>query len=373
MFNRKLVITAIVVSAAAASAFIPQSHAASSSNAVQFPLNKLSYTDSTGQHHLPVAPYIQNGNAMVPLRALSESLGAEIRWDPEARSVSLTSRHSGTAVIKPGENEVVFKDGRAIRLTEKAEIVQGILFVPARGAASILGAEVSWDGAKRTVTVAMPDDSENELRFEYGFDKDNEGWNGDFADLPVNFEESIYELKHGRELLPTEGNKSDYGLLLAGMNRSDDLFMFLSKKIEGFEPNASYEAELRFGMYTSEAGGMMGVGGSPAESVFVKAGMTSVEPVKIEEDKGGAETYYRMNIDKGVQSSDGADAKIVGNVAKPDTAPEGFARVDFVYNATVKANAKGEIFLLIGTDSGYEGRTTLYFDDITFTAKKNQP
>ncbi|MDQ0195619.1 hypothetical protein [Paenibacillus wynnii] len=63
---------------------------------------------------------------------------------------------------------------------------------------------------------------------------------------------------------------------------------------------------------------------------------------------------------------------MLGNITKPDSDKEGFQRINFSYSATVKTNVKGELYLLIGTDSSYEGLTTLYFDDIKLPAVKKQ-
>ncbi len=46
---------------------------------------------------------------------------------------------------------------------------------------------------------------------------------------------------------------------------------------------------------------MSGIGGSPGESVYVKAGATTEEPLIIEDSDG----WLRMNIDKGNQAGEG--------------------------------------------------------------------
>ena len=63
-----------------------------------------------------------------------------------------------------------------------------------------------------------------EAVYEYDFGSDAEGWTFGFADLPVDFDQSIFELDHGHRPLPDglEGS----GVYVQGHNRSDDLFMF---------------------------------------------------------------------------------------------------------------------------------------------------
>ncbi|GAE05303.1 hypothetical protein JCM10914_1399 [Paenibacillus sp. JCM 10914] len=124
---------------------------------------------------------------------------------------------------------------------------------------------------------------------------------------------------------------------------------------------------MSFAMYTDQQGGMVGIGGAPAESVFVKAGIVNKEPRAVVVEEAGT-PYYRMNVDIGNQSISGEDAKVIGDITKPNPDKAGFQRVDFDYSATVTSNAQGEIYLLIGTDSGFEGLTTLYYNDIKVAA-----
>ena len=68
---------------------------------------------------------------------------------------------------------------------------------------------------------------------------DSEGWEVGFADLPADYDPSIYELDSGHRALP-EGLESA-GIYIQGHNRSDDLFMFLKRRVDGLVPMASYE------------------------------------------------------------------------------------------------------------------------------------
>ena len=74
--------------------------------------------------------------------------------------------------------------------------------------------------------------------FSFDFDGDAEGWTVGFADLPVDYDQSIYELEHWHRPLPDglEGS----GIYVQGHNRSDDLFMYLKRRIDGLRPNTAY-------------------------------------------------------------------------------------------------------------------------------------
>jgi len=367
MFNKKAAIAGLMAIVLSTAAQVPQAQAAGTVKNVQFTINKASYTNESGEHSLAVAPYVLHGHSMVPLRALAQSLGAAISWNQAAATVTLTGQPFGQLKMKVNTAAALNVKGEQIILPERIKLVKGNLMVPVKSVADILGAKTAWNSSADTVTVSPKSDSGHNLAVSYDFSAGNQGWKAGFADLPVNYNKEIYALQYTWELLPLAGNTSNYGLKLKGANRSDDLFMFLTQKIAQLAPNTAYQVKLNFGMYTDEAGGMSGIGGAPAEAVHVKAAVLGKEPKAVQKDDGSG-LYYRMNIDKGNQSEEGADAKIVGNIAKPESDKEGYQRVDFSYNARVTSNANGELFLLIGTDSGYEGLTTLYFDDIRLSA-----
>jgi len=91
-------------------------------------------------------PFIDAGTnrTMVPLRAIAEGLGAEVIWDDATRTVSIT-RGGDTAFVTidtplpGGMGTTVIQDGRT--------------FVPVRYVSEILGAEVIWDDLNRAVYV----------------------------------------------------------------------------------------------------------------------------------------------------------------------------------------------------------------------------
>lgn len=198
---------------------------------------------------------------------------------------------------------------------------------------------------------------------KFTFENDAEGWEGGFADLPVDYEESGYDVEFKYSDIPVEG-KEDKGLFLTGNNHSDDLFMYVFKKVNGdygLNSNTTYTMNLTFDLATKVPGGMMGIGGSPGQSVYVKAGITNIAPKaeKVSDD------YYRMNIDIGSQSIGGKDMVVIGNVEKDaDSADDSFQYKHFEHTFEVTTNDDGEAFVILGVDSGFEGITELYFANI---------
>ena len=212
-------------------------------------------------------------------------------------------------------------------------------------------------------------DLEKEFQFNYTFEEDQQGWVTDFADLPADFDETFYELDSGWGALPSglEGN----AIYLSGHNHSDDLFMFLKKQIDGLKPNTTYQVFFSIDLASNTPEGMMGIGGSPGESVFVKAGAVNYEPEVIEESDG----WLRMNIDKGNQASEGEDMVNLGTLANPNIDLTTFTGEEFAIMTldnqdgefSVTTDSQGNVWVLAGTDSGFEGLTTVYYDKIVIT------
>jgi hypothetical protein len=210
---------------------------------------------------------------------------------------------------------------------------------------------------------------EKEYQFDYTFEEDQEGWATGFADLPVDYDPAIYELDSGWGVLPSglEGN----AIYLSGHNRSDDLFMFLDTQIDGLKPDTTYQVLFSIDLASNTPEGLMGIGGSPGESVYVKAGAVNYEPEVIE----ASDSHLRMNIDKGNQASEGEDMINLGTLANPNINLDTYTGEEYALMTldnqdrifTVTTDSQGSVWVIAGTDSGFEGPTTVYYNRITIS------
>lgn len=200
-------------------------------------------------------------------------------------------------------------------------------------------------------------------QFAYDFASDVQGWQGGFADYPQG-QETLYELDFTHSQLPPPLDQQQGAIKLTGNNHSDDLFMFAKRKITGLIPKQSYQATFKIQIATNVADGTFGVGGSPGESVFIKAGLTKNEPLAILDSSND----YRMNIDKGIQAEGGQDMVLIGDFAN-GTSDNVYTFKDLT-NTTpfvVQANDDGELWAIVGSDSGFEATTTIYYNKIALT------
>jgi len=203
---------------------------------------------------------------------------------------------------------------------------------------------------------------------EFTFDDSTEGWVGDFADLPIDHLDHGYNVEFSHTEIPVPGGES-MGLLLSGDNHSDDLFMYILRDFDagfGLMPNTKYTVDLSFDMATSAAAGMMGIGGAPGESVYIKAGVVATKPLS-KLGTNGQEGYYILNIDKANQSQSGQDMIVLGDATKPEGEGQDddtFRYKSFSHSFQAVTGEVARLWVVIGSDSGFEGRNQLYYDNI---------
>lgn len=198
--------------------------------------------------------------------------------------------------------------------------------------------------------------------FEFNFLDDTEGWQGDFSDLPSDPSQwGIYDLVLSYSNLPAPLNTQKGAIYQSGNNRSDDLFMYIKKQIDSLQPNTTYQLKMTVEFATNAPAGSVGVGGSPAESVFIKAGASTIEPKNQLDELA----YYRLNIDKGNQSLDGKNMVLLGNFSnETEESTYRLKSLSMMTPLKVQSDANGSLWLIVGTDSGYEATTSIYYNYI---------
>lgn len=209
------------------------------------------------------------------------------------------------------------------------------------------------------------DDEEERVVFDFT-DGGAEGWSAGFADYPSNTPETDYELDSGLRSLPEEVG-SGTGYMITGSNHSDDLFMFITGRLDGLEPSTTYALRFEVEVASEAQSDCVGVGGAPGESVYLKAGAAAEQPVVRVENE-----VYTVSVDKGQQSMGGANAAVLGHIANGDPCGSEprfrtITRRGPDRPLEVKSAADGSLWILVGTDSGFEATTTLYYQRVTVT------
>ncbi|MDW7673668.1 MAG: DUF1343 domain-containing protein [Bacillota bacterium] len=97
-------------------------------------------------------PFIdQNNRLMVPLRAIAEALGAQVDWNPQARSISINK--DGKIVFFTVDSTLSTVNGQQKQMDTTPVIKNSRTMVPLRFVGEFLGTTVNWNNQTKTVTV----------------------------------------------------------------------------------------------------------------------------------------------------------------------------------------------------------------------------
>lgn len=100
-----------------------------------------------------VAPYIAGeGTTLVPLRVISEAFGAEVTWDGETKSVKIVD--GTTEIALQIESNTAVVNGEEKTLDAAPELTNDTTMVPLRFISETLGAEVGYVHETQSITVS---------------------------------------------------------------------------------------------------------------------------------------------------------------------------------------------------------------------------
>ena len=114
---------------------------------------------------MDVMPQIKNDRLMLPLRSLSEMIGAKVEWDPQTRTASFTNKGL-VAKIQIDRNEIVLSNGKVIKMDSKPLNINGRILLPISNVANVFGLtngntkdgidqNIEWDGDNKTVEINL--------------------------------------------------------------------------------------------------------------------------------------------------------------------------------------------------------------------------
>lgn len=143
-FIKALLVTFLVLS----SVFISQSNEANAASNVTIYLNdvKQSYSNTAT---------IKNGTTLVPLRGVFEGLGAKVTWNSATKTIDATK--GNTKIWLKIGSKTTKVNGKNVTIAVPAQVVKGNTLVPLRFISESLGAKVVWNQAAKTVNIYAGD------------------------------------------------------------------------------------------------------------------------------------------------------------------------------------------------------------------------
>jgi peptide/nickel transport system substrate-binding protein len=104
--------------------------------------------------HFDAAPTVQSGRTLVPFRAIFEKMGADVAFDGATQRVTAT--RGTTRIELTINSTLATVNGRAVTLDVAPQIVSRRTLVPLRFISEAMGAAVLYDGGRQRVDINDP-------------------------------------------------------------------------------------------------------------------------------------------------------------------------------------------------------------------------
>ncbi|MDF2546648.1 MAG: copper amine oxidase N-terminal protein [Anaerosolibacter sp.] len=104
-----------------------------------------------GNFKFDVPPVIKQGRTLIPVRAITEGLGAEVQWDGENQTVTVTK--DGVEIIFDLKTGAVTVDGEAKTIDVPAGLINNRTMVPLRFIAEALNLKVGYDSETGVIDI----------------------------------------------------------------------------------------------------------------------------------------------------------------------------------------------------------------------------
>lgn len=118
---------------------------------LELTINQKEMTVDGIKKEMDVAPVLTDGRTLVPVRFVSEALGASVLWDGTTRNATVIQDNRWID-LWPGEDMMVV-DGRAVSLDVPLQLINGRTMLPLRAVAESLDINVHWEPETRKITL----------------------------------------------------------------------------------------------------------------------------------------------------------------------------------------------------------------------------
>ncbi len=96
-------------------------------------------------------PYVISERTLIPVRDIAEAMGAQVIWDGSKKEV--TVQLGDTKLLLKVGSTTVYVNGKSIQSDVKTQIINSRTYVPLRLISEQLGATVNWYQASKTITI----------------------------------------------------------------------------------------------------------------------------------------------------------------------------------------------------------------------------
>jgi Copper amine oxidase N-terminal domain len=119
---------------------------------------------------------ISQGTILVPLRGIFESLGAAVSWNQQNRTIDAT-RGDVNVWLKIGSKSTKV-NGKPVAISVPAQVRNGNTLVPLRFISESLGEQVNWNNSTKTVSIGYDETSQTPVGIYEGWYVATQGKSG---------------------------------------------------------------------------------------------------------------------------------------------------------------------------------------------------
>src|SRR5699024_3597949 len=106
-------------------------------------------------------PVIIDGRTLVPIRDIFEEMDAEILWNEQSKEATI-KKDNNKVTFKIDSNQAIKNNVEIVKLDVPAKIINDYTMVPIRAISDSIGYSVDWDNNIRTIIIETPINQEKE-------------------------------------------------------------------------------------------------------------------------------------------------------------------------------------------------------------------
>jgi hypothetical protein len=209
------------------------------------------------------------------------------------------------------------------------------------------------------------DINNDSMEYTYDFEEDLDGWTGGYAGVSENYSMYDYDVNFSdnNSLLFDGTNKGIY-LTNNNVDTSKNDYMYTTKnfsRADGLLPLTNYLVDLKFDIAPSLINNIENV---PYDKIQVKAGVVNIQPTTNFE-KDDDNNYYYIDLDDD-NSINEENLTLLGNAAIEGLENKNsYIQKSFNKNFEVMTNSNGELWVIIGINTNYDGDSSLFIDNVS--------
>ncbi|MEC1697768.1 copper amine oxidase N-terminal domain-containing protein [Schinkia azotoformans] len=155
-------------------------------------------------------PIVENDVTLVPLRGIFETLGAKVEWDAQTQSIK-ANKNDVQMELKV-DSKVAKINNNNISLLVPAKVINGRTLVPLRFVSESLGADIKWNAEDRSISISMSnndnEDSNNQSDTKTE-DKKEQTTDVEKPELEINADPTLVIFEEAKAIGITVKNNSN--------------------------------------------------------------------------------------------------------------------------------------------------------------------